>query len=35
VVEVAGLDRVSGGDLATDLDDVVARLRDEEEGATP
>jgi cytochrome c biogenesis protein len=33
VVEVAGLDRVSGGDLATDLDDVVARLRDEEEGA--
>ncbi|HLK95859.1 MAG TPA: cytochrome c biogenesis protein ResB [Nocardioidaceae bacterium] len=35
VVEVAGLDRVSGGELATDLDDVVARLRDEEEGATP
>jgi cytochrome c biogenesis protein len=32
VVEVAGLDRVSGGDLATDLDDVVARLRGEEEG---
>jgi len=33
VVEVAGLDRVTGGDLATDLDDVVARLRDGE-GAT-
>jgi len=28
VVEVAGLDRVAGGDLATDLDDFVARLRE-------
>jgi cytochrome c biogenesis protein len=29
VVEVAGLDRVSGGDLATDLDEIVADLRNE------
>jgi cytochrome c biogenesis protein len=35
VVEVAGLDRVSGGDLATDLDDIVARLRTEEEEGAP
>ncbi len=29
VVEVAGLDRVPRGDLAADLDDVVARMRAE------
>ena len=28
VVEVAGLDRVSGGDLTTDLDEFVTELRD-------